>query len=585
MPHFLSRYDLYDLKVQGIKAFVNNAEVTTETTAPAGAVLKLIAYNGGVFQRVYFFDPIELKEVNFNLNGTKKEALAYVPSWTGTMHYTGTFKPFPGPPPTPPVPDPEPEPTPPTVLTIQPGSIGDWAANNLVMEVGGVSVVSGQKITSDQVITLRTTGNYKIVYARFIDTIELDTYSFAISPDGKSGTLQLPGTVSFVSSVMEYVTASTEPPPPEPTTPTTPTTPPPAPTVLTIQPGSIESWAANNLRMEVGGVPVVSGQEIKADQVITLRTSSNYDIVFARFLDPIELVTYAFAISPNKKSGTLQLPGTVSFASSAMEYETVLGADIPVDVKGSNSVYKIADADLNTITKSRFQVVTSTGNLIDYGQFILGFIKIPFEIDPSLIVGSEEVRLGPVSTGVAGQVISRDRLVVPLGSISVPAVDMNSLDYQSTSCKLHLPYATPVSLDVQHVIGETIEIALSINLYDGEAQYTLKGSKVGQVFDTVTCYLDVAIPFANVVGGIPNKNNPNNVSVGVDNGIRTAFIEVERKPREMPDGFFTTAVNAEGVLLGQVGYFEVSNSELEVRATHEELERLRGVLRDGVIIK
>ena len=579
MAHFLSRYDLYDFAVKGIKAFVNNAEVTTETTVPSGAVLKLAAYNGGVFTRVYFLDPVELEELAFSLTGTKKEALAYVPSWNGSLHYTGTFKPFPGPPPTPPVPDPEPEPEPtkPTVLTIQPGSIEGWAANNLVMEVGGVPVISGQEITSEQVITLKATGNYSIVFAK------LGTYSFVISPDKKSGTLQLPGTVSFVSSAMEYVT---EPPPPPPTEPPPPPPPPtPAPTVLTIQPGSIEEWATNNLRMEVGGVPVVSGQEVKAGQLITLRSTSNYDIVYAGFTDPVELETYAFAISPDKKLGTLQLPGTVSFVSSAMEYVTELGADIPVDVKGSNSVYKIADSDLETITTSRFQTVTSTGNLIDYGQFILGFIKIPFEVDPSLIVGSEEVRLGPVRTGVVGQVISRDRLVVPLGSISVPAVDLNSLDYQSTSCKLHLPYANPVSVDVQHVIGETIEIALSINLYDGEAQYTLKGSKFNQVFDTVTCYLDVAIPFANVVGGIPNKNNPSNVSVGVDNGIRTAFIEVERKPREMPEGFFTTAVNAEGVLLGQVGYFEVSNCELEVRATHEELERLRTALRDGVIIK
>ena len=582
MAHFLSRYDLYDFAVKGIKAFVNNAEVTTETTVPAGAVLKLIAYNGGVFTRVYFLDPVALEELKFSLTGTKKEALAYVPSWNGSLHYTGTFKPFPGPPPTPPVPDPVPvpEPTKPTVLTIQPGSIEGWAANNLVMEVGGVPVISGQEITSEQVITLKATGNYSIVFAK------LGTYSFVISPDKKLGTLQLPGTVSFVSSAMAYETEPPPPPPPPPTEPPPPPPPPtPAPTVLTIQPGSIEEWATSNLRMEVGGVPVVSGQEIKAGQLITLRSTSNYDIVYAGFTDPVELETYAFAISPNKKSGTLQLPGTVSFVSSAMEYVTELGADIPVDVKGSNSVYKIADSDLETITTSRFQTVTSTGNLIDYGQFILGFIKIPFEVDPSLIVGSEEVRLGPVRTGVAGQVISRDRLVVPLGSISVPAVDLNSLDYQSTSCKLHLPYANPVSVDVQHVIGETIEIALSINLYDGEAQYTLKGSKFNQVFDTVTCYLDVAIPFANVVGGIPNKNNPSNVSVGVDNGIRTAFIEVERKPREMPEGFFTTAVNVEGALLGQVGYFEVSNCELKVRATHEELERLRTALRDGVIIK
>lgn len=454
MPHYLSSYDLDDFKVQGIKVFADDVEVTTSTTIPAGAVLKLVAYNGGVFYEAYLFDPVEFEQEYFTLSPDGKEASIVVPAWSGSLTYSGDFVPFP--------------------------------------------VVS---------------------------------------------------------------------------------------VVLTIEPGSIESWAANNLVMEVGGVPVVSGQEITSDQVITLKATGNYSIVFASFLDPIELETYAFVLAPDKKSGTLQLPDTVSFLSSAMSYETELGEDVPVDVKGSNTVYKIADSDLETITTSRFQVVTSTGNLLDYGQFILGFIKIPFEVDQSLIVGSEEVRLGPASTGVTGQVISRDRLVVPLGSISVPAVDLNSLDYQSTSCKLHLPYANPVSIDVQHVIGETIEIALSINLYDGEAQYTLKSSKFNQVFDTVTCYLDVAIPFANVVGGIPNKNNPSNVSVGVDNGIRTAFIEVERKPREMPEGFFTTAVNAEGVLLGQVGYFEVSNCELEVRATHEELERLRTALRDGVIIK
>ena len=91
MAHFLSRYDLYDFAVKGIKAFVNNAEVTTETTVPAGAVLKLIAYNGGVFTRVYFLDHVELVELKFSLTGTKKEALAYVPSWNGALHYTGTF--------------------------------------------------------------------------------------------------------------------------------------------------------------------------------------------------------------------------------------------------------------------------------------------------------------------------------------------------------------------------------------------------------------------------------------------------------------------------------------------------------------
>lgn len=354
-------------------------------------------------------------------------------------------------------------------------------------------------------------------------------------------------------------------------------------TVLTITQASIDAWAIDNMFMEVGGVAVVNGQEINFGEEMTLRVTGNYELVFAKFVDPVELLEHQFVVDPSGKFGTLTLPGTVSFSSDSMEYKTELVT--PVDVKGSNTVYRIADADLETFTHRRFQQVTLMGNMLDYGQFILGFIKLPFEIDPSLIVGSEQVKLGPANTGVAGDVVGVDRLVVPLGSVTVPSPSLTSLDYQSTLCKLHLPYATPVPIDIQYVIGETITVELSINLYDGEAQYTLKSSKFDDVFDTVTCNLDIAIPFANVVGGIPNKNNPSNVSVGVDNGIRTAFIEVERKPREMPNGFFTAAVNVEGTLAGKTGYFEVSHCELNVLATQDEKERILSALREGVILK
>lgn len=454
MPHYFDSYALEDFQDKGIKAYIDDVEITSPTTAPTNSVVKMVAFNGGEFYEVQLFDPVEFMGLYFTLSDGDTVATATMSDWTGSLTYSGDFVPFPA-----------------------------------------------------------------------------------------------------------------------------------KKTVLTITQASIDTWAMDNMFMEVGGVPVVDGQEINFDEEMTLRVTGNYELVYAKFLDVVELFEYSFVVDPSGKFGTLTLPDTVSFISSAMSYEVELVA--PVDVKGSNTVYRIADADLETITHKRFSVTTSggTGTIYDYGQFILGFIKLPFEIDPSLIVGRESVRYGPLNIGVAGDVIGVDRLVVPLGSVSVPALEMNSLDYQSTLCKLHLPYANPVSIDIQYVIGETITIELSISLYDGEAQYTLKSSKFDEVFNTVTCNLDIAIPFANVIGGIPNKNRPSNVSVGVDNGIRTAFIEVERKPREMPDGFFTAAVNVEGALTGKTGYFEVSHCELNVLATQEEKERILSALRDGVILK
>lgn len=454
MPHYFNQYALDDFQADGIKVYIDDVEITTPTEAPTGSVVKLKAFNGGVFYEVQIFDYVEFVGIYFTLGDGDTEATMTMPDWSGSLTYTGDFVPFPA-----------------------------------------------------------------------------------------------------------------------------------KKTVLTISQASIDAWAMDNMFMEVNGVPVVANQEINFDEEMTLRVTGNYELVFARFVDPVELMEHSFVVDPSGKFGTLTLPDTVSFISDSMVYKTELVA--PVNVKGSNTVYRIADADLETFTHKRFSVITSggTGTIYDYGQFILGLIKLPFEIDPSLIVGSEQVRLGPMNTGVAGDVIGVDRLVVPLGSVTVPAPSLTSLDYQSTLCKLHLPYANPVPIDIQYVIGETITVELSISLYDGEAQYTLKSSKFDEVFDTVTCRLDIAIPFANVVGGIPNKNRPSNVSVGVDNGIRTAFIEVERKPREMPDGFFTAAVNVEGTLQGKTGYFEVSHCELNVLATQEEKERILSALRDGVILK
>ena len=454
MPHYFDQYALDDFQADGIKVYIDDVEITTPTEAPTGSVVKLKAFNGGVFYSVSIFDPIDFIDVQFTLGAGDTEATMTMSDWSGSLTYSGDFVPFPA-----------------------------------------------------------------------------------------------------------------------------------KKTVLTITQSSIDAWAIDNMFMEVNGVPVVADQEVNFGEEMILLVTGNYVLEYAKFLDPVELFEYSFVVDPSGKFGTLTLPDTVSFTSDEMTYHVELVA--PVNVKGSNTVYRIADADLETITHTRFKVITPGPNtaLLDYGQFILGFIKLPFEIDQSLIVGRESVRYGPLNTGVAGDVIGVDRLVVPLGSVTVPAENMNSLDYQSTQCRLHLPYANPVSVDVQHVIGETITIELSINLYDGEAQYTLKSSKFDEVFDTVTCNLDIAIPFANVVGGIPNKNNPSNVSVGVDNGIRTAFIEVERKPREMPDGFFTAAVNVEGTLAGKTGYFEVSHCELNVLATQEEKERILSALREGVIVK
>lgn len=352
---------------------------------------------------------------------------------------------------------------------------------------------------------------------------------------------------------------------------------------LRINQQSIDKWAADNMVMSVGGMPVVDGQQIMGGVEVKLTVSGNYILKSASFTDPVTLEEQSFVVASDGKSGVLTFAyGKGSFSSTVMKYEVENVA--PIFVKGSNSVYRIADADLEKFTQQRFTVPTTGDRVLDYGQFILGFIKLPFLINAENIIGSQIVKLGPASTGIRADLIDRDRMVFDLGTISTPAPKGSALDFEGTECVLHLPFANSVNIDPQYVIGQDLKIELSINLYDGGGDYNLTSSKIGAVFDTVTCMLDIAIPFANVEGGIPNKNNPSNVSVGVDNEIRTAFIEVKRTPLEMPDGFFTAAVAVEGALSGVSGYVEVENVALQVKATQTEKERIVNALKGGVIL-
>lgn len=451
MAYAITQGLLDDLKRKSIDLYLNNSKVTYARTAANGAALKMTATNGSVFSKVYFLDPVMLSEVLWTLDAAKLNATIATPTSSMTLYYEGTFvePPF-------------------VALRISQQSIDQWAADNMVMSVGGVSVVDGQQIMGGVEVKLTVSGNYILKSASFTDPITLSTQSFVIAPDGKTGTL-----------TFEYGKGS-------------------------------------------------------------------------------------------------------NFGSSAMRYEVENVA--PIFVKGSNSVYRIADENLEEFTQRRFTVPTSGDRVLDYGQFILGFIKLPFLINEENIIGSQIVKLGPASTGIRADLIDRDRMVFDLGTISTPAPEGSALDFEGTECVLHLPFANSVNIDPQYVIGQDLKIELSINLYDGGGDYNLTSSKIGAVFDTVTCMLDIAIPFANVEGGIPNKNNPSNVSVGVDNEIRTAFIEVKRTPLEMPDGFFTAAVAVEGALSGVSGYVEVENVALQVKATQTEKERIAQVLKGGVIL-
>ena len=439
-------------------------------------------------------------------------------------------------------------------LTI--GMLNDFNSKGISTFVDGVLATSAVTVSVGQVIKLVSErGTFTSVY--FFDPIMEETYYFTLNGTSTEATLNLPSgdsmslyyTGTFPEVTYRYTTSD------------------------------IADWAAANFEMRINGTAIPNSDGFVAvGDVVTLVGINNYIFVYARFYAVVQDDFLNFTLSADRATATFTVTAADSYT---LQYSTEIG--VPLAVKGSNSVYSIADSDLSKITESRFVVEGVNGGTADYGRFILGLLKLPFAIDPALIVGNEPVKLGPVNTGVTGGLLSVDRITYSLGSISVDGVSDNAFDYAETTTYLHLPFTSPVQIDVDYVIDQTVTVDLVINLYDGSADYNLSSTKIGGVFNTVKVQLDVNIPFSNVEG-VPSRNNPSNIDMGVDNGIKTAFIEVLRKNPVLPNGEFTSVVVDESAIGDQSGYVVVEDVKLKVSATARERDMIETALKGGVFL-
>ncbi len=250
-------------------------------------------------------------------------------------------------------------------------------------------------------------------------------------------------------------------------------------------------------------------------------------------------------------------------------------------VKGVNDVYLINPDFVRGIITDNFNRFDGNENT-DFGKFILGLIELPFTINIDDIVKTQKVKLGELTTEYDGELLKSDVLKVDLGSIGITSNKGNFLDYKNKTIVLHLPYSEPVALEIEYVINEIISIEYLINLYDGVAIINISSSKIGGVIATRNVDLNVSIPFGDVTTR-PQRNDPSNVELGGDNGVKTAYIEILENKAILENGFFTIPILDEDLLTNQSGYVEVENVQLITSATSREKENIISQLRNGVI--
>lgn len=364
--------------------------------------------------------------------------------------------------------------------------------------------------------------------------------------------------------------------------------PPPKPVVnFVVLQSLLDALALDNLILYSNGSPVAVGDDIKIGDKVEFKITNNQIFISFNGKHRILGTTNFFTISPDEKTATLDSFPKADNVNYSFNYE--LKPFIITDIQGANDIYAVADVDVRPLIIKKYtyyeQNVNGTFAYTDFGVFILGFIRLPFAVDESLIGFTDEVRLGDKSTGVFADSLTVDAFTYDMGNITVPNSRGDFLDFKNTTALLHLPYTESVVIDVDYVIGETVRVEYIINAYDGVALINIYSSKIDGIVLTRNVDMGIKIPFANIETATPSRNSPFDISMGGDNGILKPFIELLRNDAILPDGFFTVPIVDESLISEQKGFIKVEQITLLSRANDSEIAGIESLLSKGIFIK
>ena len=257
-----------------------------------------------------------------------------------------------------------------------------------------------------------------------------------------------------------------------------------------------------------------------------------------------------------------------------------IGGKVPFETNEFTNIYLITNAELSELSKVRYANID--GKLQDLGTFIANLYKLPFILPSEIVVETKtDIMLGNNKVDVKSNLVNTDRLIIDFGDIEVPEKYHNVYDFINTTCILHLPYFDNIFIDVEYIVGQTINIKYVIDLYSGECSVNIYSSFLGDIMETRQSNIAQSIPFIqsnynSVVGGLSSVNK---------NLIEKPFIEVVRNiPYNKSLNIFGNNVVEYGKIGDYTGYLECDKIVLETNATNQEQEEIKNLLRNGVFI-
>lgn len=274
-------------------------------------------------------------------------------------------------------------------------------------------------------------------------------------------------------------------------------------------------------------------------------------------------------------------------AWNSLTCSTLYTEPLPPEVSGRvlpNNVYLMPEPILKQFNNNVFTISNTSGKAEDYSKYIINLIRLPFELSKAVLGDDRKIALSNYKMNVTTQSILTDVASLDLGSITVLKETNNFLDYNNTIAILNLPFSEPITLDLNLVLGEVISVKYDVNLYNGIASVLVYSSAVGGLVYSKNVDLGVNIPIHSGVGNSVIIKEPD-IELGLDNGIKTPYIEIHRNDAILADGFFTAPIVAEGLLGDCEGFTVIENVNLISKTNLNDREKIESMLKQGVIFK
>ncbi len=290
----------------------------------------------------------------------------------------------------------------------------------------------------------------------------------------------------------------------------------------------------------------------------------------------IALGVWEISITPPKFASSTAPTAVVEFYGEVAE-ETELA-----DINPFVNTFKVDTNTLTNLMRVRFAVISDIGQVtgyIDTAQFILNLYK-PF-IDVETTETTSTIFLGYLETDENASLVKFTHSNVEIVT-DIEEYYHNSLDYEATKITLYLPFHGMKEVDTSDVMGKTLTIHYRISNVDGKGVIYLLAD--GKLFDSVTCDVKYETPIQQftdsklegIVQAIDDSNEYQDL-------IPKVYIS-----RAIPYSTEYNTFNKTDELavindLG-AGKIQADNLLINTLATHREVEEIKDILLDEIII-